>query len=66
MPDYRRYRVPGGHIFFTVNLSERHSNDLLVRHIDTLRTIVQETRKRWPILGGFARAYTLRMDAAGW
>ncbi|MDO9424562.1 MAG: transposase [Methylobacter sp.] len=48
MPNYRRYRVPGGTYFFTVNLLERYSNDLLVRHIDTLRTVVQETRKRWP------------------
>ena len=31
MPDYRRYRVPGGTYFFTVNLLERHPNDLLVR-----------------------------------
>ena len=33
MPDYRRYRVPGGTYFFTVNLLERHPNDLLTRHI---------------------------------
>ena len=48
MPDYRRYRVPGGTYFFTVNLLERHSNDLLIRHIDLLRHVVRETRKRWP------------------
>jgi putative transposase len=48
MPDYRRYRVPGGTYFFTVNLLERHSNDLLIRHIDALRHVVRETRKRWP------------------
>ncbi|MDD2724345.1 MAG: transposase [Methylovulum sp.] len=48
MPDYRRYRVPGGTYFFTVNLLERHGNDLLVRHIDILRTVVRETRTRWP------------------
>ena len=36
MPDYRRYRVPGGTYFFTVNLLERRL-DLLVRHIDDLR-----------------------------
>lgn len=33
MPDYRRFRVPGGTYFFTVNLLERKL-DLLVRHID--------------------------------
>lgn len=48
MPDYRRYRAPGGTYFFTVNLLERHANDLLIRHIDALRLVVKETRKRWP------------------
>ena len=48
MPDYRRYRIPGGTYFFTVNLLERHPNDLLIRHIDVLRQAVKETRKRWP------------------
>lgn len=48
MPDYRRYRVPGGTYFFTVNLLERHTNDLLIRHIDIFRSVVQETPKRWP------------------
>jgi putative transposase len=32
MPDYRRYRVPGGIYFFTVNLLERRA-DLLVHHM---------------------------------
>jgi hypothetical protein len=36
MPDYRRYRVPGGTYFFTINLLERRA-DLLVRHIEPLR-----------------------------
>ena len=48
MPDYRRYRIPGGTYFFTVNLLERHPNDLLIRPIDVLRQAVKETRKRWP------------------
>jgi putative transposase len=48
MPDYRRYRIPGGTYFFTVNLLERYANDLLIRHIDVLRLVVKETRKRWP------------------
>ena len=48
MPDYRRYRIPGGTYFFTVNLLERHPNDLLIRHIDVLRLAIKETRKRWP------------------
>jgi putative transposase len=38
MPDYRRYRVPGGTYFFTVNLLERRL-DTLVRHVDKLRQL---------------------------
>jgi len=30
MPDYRRHREPGGTDFFTVNLLECRSNDLLL------------------------------------
>jgi putative transposase len=48
MPDYRRNRVPGGTYFFTVNLLERYPNDLLVRHIETLRTVVRDVRQKWP------------------
>jgi len=48
MPDYRRYRVPGGTYFFTVNLLERYPNDLLVRHIDLLRAVVREVRTKRP------------------
>lgn len=47
MPDYRRCRVPGGTYFFTVNLLERR-RDLLVRHVEALRSAVRETRKRMP------------------
>lgn len=48
MSDYRRYRVPGGTYFFTVNLLERYANDLLTRHVDILREVVRETRHRRP------------------
>ena len=48
MPNYRRYRIPGGCYFFTVNLLERYPNDLLVRHVDLLRAIVRDVRQRWP------------------
>lgn len=44
MPDYRRYRVPGGCYFFTANLLERQGNDLLVREIDRLRAAVRVVR----------------------
>ena len=39
MPDYRRYRIPGGTYFFTVNLLERHPNDLFIRPIDEPQTL---------------------------
>jgi putative transposase len=48
MPNYRRYRVLGGCYFFTVNLLERHPNDLLVRHIDLLRAAVRRVRHSHP------------------
>jgi putative transposase len=47
MPDYRRYRVPSGTYFLTINLLKRRS-DLLVRHIDTLREAVRRTRRERP------------------
>jgi putative transposase len=47
MPDYRRNRVPGGTYFFTVNLLDRRT-DLLVRHIDILRTAIADTKRRMP------------------
>ena len=43
MPDYRRYRLPGGTYFFTINLLERRS-DLLIRPIEALREAVRRTR----------------------
>ncbi len=47
MPNYRRYRVPRGTYFFTVNLLERRL-DLLVRHIDGLREAVRATKHDRP------------------
>ena len=47
MPDYRRFRVPGGTYFFTINLLERRS-DLLIRNIDVLREAVRRTRRERP------------------
>jgi len=48
MPDYRRAWHPGGTWFFTVNALERHGNDLLTRHVDLLREVVREVRRRHP------------------
>jgi len=56
MPNYRRAWYPGGTYFFTVNLLERHGNDLLTRHIDLLRDTVRLVRtvilrdSRWVVL----------------
>jgi putative transposase len=46
MPDYRRAWHPGGTYFFTVNLLQRHGNDLLIRHVDMLRQTVQSVQTR--------------------
>ncbi len=48
MPNYRRLYVEGGTYFFTVNLLERHGNDLLIRHIDVLRAAVRKVKKAHP------------------
>jgi putative transposase len=48
MPDYRRAWHPGGTYFFTVNLLQRQDNDLLTRHIETLRTVVKSVQQRHP------------------
>ncbi len=44
MSDYRRPRVPGACIFFTVALQQRGAT-LLVDHIETLRDAVRATRR---------------------
>jgi putative transposase len=48
MPNYRRAFIPGGTWFFTVNLLQRHGNDLLIREINLLRDTVRQVRKRYP------------------
>ncbi len=48
MPNYRRAFIPGGTWFFTVNMLQRHGNDLLVREIDLLRNTVRRVRERHP------------------
>ena len=47
MPNYRRYRVPGGCWFFTVTLADRSSR-LLVEQMDALRLAVARVRDRHP------------------
>ncbi|SFE19802.1 transposase [Nitrosomonas sp. Nm166] len=48
MSNYRRVFIPGGTWFFTVNLLQRHNNDLLVREINLLREAVKRVRKSYP------------------
>jgi putative transposase len=47
MTDYRRYRLPGGTFFFTVNLADRRRT-LVTDHIDTLRTAFRDVRRAHP------------------
>lgn len=42
MPEYRRPRIAGSTIFFTVNLARR-GDDLLIREMDRLRQAVADT-----------------------
>jgi putative transposase len=46
MPDYRRAWRAGGTYFFTVTLLRRGGSDLLTRHINVLRAVVAEVRRR--------------------
>ncbi|GLR11927.1 transposase [Chitinimonas prasina] len=48
--DYRRAWCPGGTYFFTVNLLQRHNNDLLVRHVAALRAAVAHVRASHPFI----------------
>jgi putative transposase len=48
MPNYRRAWHAGGTYFFTVNLLQRGTDDLLVRHIDLLREVVRDVRVNHP------------------
>ena len=50
MRTYTRARIPGGCYFFTVNLANRHGNDLLVRHIANLRDAFRRTRTEHPFM----------------
>jgi putative transposase len=48
VPNYIRYRLPDGCYFFTVNLLERYSNDLLIPYISLLRESVKRTKEKYP------------------
>lgn len=48
MSSYRRFCIPGATWFFTVNLSKRHENKLLVNRIDVLRAAFAEVKNKHP------------------
>jgi putative transposase len=48
MTEYRRAHVPGATWFFTVNLTERWGNRLLVDQIDALRWSFRYVTERRP------------------
>jgi putative transposase len=48
MRTYKRLQINGGCYFFTVNLAQRQDNNLLVRHIDSLRAAFKQIRSSHP------------------
>ena len=48
MTEYRRARLPGASWFFTVNLAQRHGNQLLIEKIDVIRDAFRTVRARHP------------------
>ncbi|HEY8025072.1 MAG TPA: transposase [Burkholderiaceae bacterium] len=50
MRTYKRARIAGATYFFTVNLSRRHDNPLLTRHIDALREAFRVTQDAHPFV----------------
>ena len=48
MTEYRRARLPGASWFFTVNLAQRHGNQLLIEKIDVMRDAFRTVRARCP------------------
>jgi putative transposase len=47
MPNYRRSKLRGGTFFFTLALADR-SRDLLIRHVEQLRTAYASAQRRHP------------------
>lgn len=48
MSTYRRFYIPGAIWFFTVNLTQRHENRLLVDRIDVLRAAFAAVKSKHP------------------
>jgi hypothetical protein len=49
---YLRASNQGGTYFFTINLSERKNNDLLITQVDLLRKAFSEIKKTHPLCDG--------------
>ncbi|MHC1697951.1 MAG: hypothetical protein AB9919_07865 [Geobacteraceae bacterium] len=49
MTNYLRNRVRGGTFFFTVAIAERR-HDLLVRHIEVLKSVLCDEQQRAPFI----------------
>ena len=50
MRTYIRTRLKGGFYFFTVNLSKRHRNRLLIQRNNNLREAFKHTQQRHPFV----------------
>lgn len=48
MRTYKRIKIEGGGYFFTVVLTQRQGNNLLIQHVDTLRESVKQIQKNHP------------------
>jgi len=49
MTNYRRNRLPGATYFFTLTIAQRHL-DLLIRHVQYLKTAFHEEHQRAPFV----------------
>jgi len=50
MRSYIRAKEKGATYFFTINLAERHNNDLLIANIDILRQAFRQTKQKHPFI----------------
>ncbi len=50
MPNYRRIWSSGQIYFFTVNLAQRRGNDLLIKHVDSLREAFTKVKRLRPFI----------------
>lgn len=48
MTEYRRFYIANATWFFTVNLAQRHNNNLLIQEIDSLRIAFRYVQQRKP------------------